>query len=61
MPNHSHDEGDGFRFIVSGSILFDGRELHAGDWMFIPKGKTYSFKVGRSGVGICYCYACCCA
>lgn len=61
VGHHSHDEGDGFRFIASGSIVYDGKELTAGDWMFIPKGKQYSFKVGRQGVGLCYCYSCCCA
>lgn len=61
VPRHSHDEGDGIRFIMSGSIIFDGRELSAGDWMFIPKGQPYSFKVGKTGVGMCYCYQCCCA
>jgi quercetin dioxygenase-like cupin family protein len=61
VAEHSHEEGDGFRFITSGSILFDGKELKGGDWMFIPQGKPYSFEVGPQGVGICYCYACCCA
>jgi hypothetical protein len=61
VATHSHEEGDGFRFITSGSILFNGKELKGGDWMFIPKGKAYSFEVGRQGVAIFYCYSCCCA
>jgi hypothetical protein len=60
-PSHSHDEGDGVRFIVSGSIIHDGRELTAGDWMFIPARAQYSFRVGRFGAVMCYCYCCCCA
>lgn len=60
VPRHSHDEGDGIRYIVSGSIIYDGKELHSGDWMFIPAGKPYSFKVGPRGVTMFYCYECCC-
>src|SRR6266702_208639 len=52
---HSHDE-DGVRFITSGSIYYDGIELNAGDWMFIPKGKPYGFTVGPLGATMCYCY-----
>jgi quercetin dioxygenase-like cupin family protein len=58
---HSHDEGDGIRFITSGSIIYKGMELTAGDWMFIPKGEKYSFMTGRMGANMCYCYCCCCA
>ena len=61
VPKHSHDEGDGIRFIVSGSILYNGKELSSGDWMYIPQGKEYSFRVGPLGVSMCYCYCCCCA
>lgn len=61
VGEHSHDEGDGMRFIASGSIIYEGTELTAGDWMFIPKGQRYSFDVGRQGAGMFYCYACCCA
>jgi quercetin dioxygenase-like cupin family protein len=60
-PAHSHDEGDGIRFIAGGSILYEGQELVAGDWMFIPKGHSYSFKAGPQGALMCYCYCCCCA
>jgi hypothetical protein len=60
-PEHSHDEGDGIRFIAGGSIIYNDQELTAGDWMFIPKGKTYSFDVGPNGALMCYCYCCCCA
>jgi mannose-6-phosphate isomerase-like protein (cupin superfamily) len=58
---HSHDEGDGIRFIVSGSIEYEGVELTAGDWMFVPRGAEYSFTTGRMGAVMCYCYCCCCA
>lgn len=61
VPEHSHDEGDGIRFIMAGSVFYDGQELTAGDWMFIPKGKRYSMKTGPFGAMMCYCYCCCCA
>jgi mannose-6-phosphate isomerase-like protein (cupin superfamily) len=60
-PMHSHRDGDGIRFIVSGSIIYNGQELTAGDWMFIPAGHRYSFEVGRFGAMMCYCYCCSCA
>jgi hypothetical protein len=61
VPAHAHEEGDGVRFIAGGSILYEGQELTAGDWMFIPRGHEYSFKVGPLGALMCYCYCCCCA
>jgi hypothetical protein len=61
VPEHSHDEGDGIRFIVSGSVYYNDRELTGGDWMYIPKEAKYSFTVGPFGATMCYCYACCCA
>jgi hypothetical protein len=61
VPEHSHDEGDGIRFIASGSIIYQGKELTVGDWMFVPAGQKYSFKVGPFGATMCYCYCCCCA
>jgi mannose-6-phosphate isomerase-like protein (cupin superfamily) len=61
VPEHSHDEGDGVRFIVSGSVYYKDKELKAGDWMYIPKGSPYEIKIGNMGAVMCYCYACCCA
>lgn len=60
VPLHSHDEGDGIRVMISGSIIYNGKELTAGDWMYIPKGAQYSMKVGPLGALMCYCYRCCC-
>lgn len=57
-PAHSHKDGDGVRFIAGGSIVFDGKELSAGDWMYVPAGAEYSFTAGRFGAIMCYCYAC---
>jgi hypothetical protein len=60
VSEHSHDN-DGVRIIMSGSVFFDDIELNAGDWMFIPKDKKYSLKIGPLGAQMCYCYCCCCA
>ena len=49
------------RIILAGSIIYEGKELTGGDWMFIPKGQPYAMRVGKTGVIICYCYQCCCA
>lgn len=61
VPAHSHDEGAGIRVIMFGSIKYKGQKLTAGDWMYIPKGQRYDFEVGNMGVGMFYCYQCCCA
>lgn len=61
VPEHSHDEGAGVRIIMSGSIIFNGKELTEGDWMYIPQGKKYTFATGPLGARMCYCYCCSCA
>ncbi len=61
VPEHSHDEGDGIRFIMDGSMVYEGIELEQGDWMFLRAGPRYAFEVGPRGVLMCYCYSCCCA
>lgn len=61
ISNCCHNEGDGFKFIGSGSLIYNSVELNAGDWMFIPRGKTYSFRVGKHGVVMYYVYECCAA
>ena len=61
VPKHMHRDGDGIRFIISGSVIYNGQELSAGDWMFIPAGLAYSFDVGKFGATMGYCYCCCCA
>lgn len=60
VPEHGHD-GDGLRVIISGSIIYNGKELTAGDWMWIPAKKNYSIKVGPQGATMFYCYRCTCA
>ncbi|MCB8904606.1 MULTISPECIES: cupin domain-containing protein [unclassified Streptomyces] len=58
---HAHNGGAGIRFIAGGSIVYNGYELTAGDWMYVPAGTEYSFEVGRYGALMCYCYCCSCA
>lgn len=48
------------RFIVSGSVIYNGKELVGGDWMFVPKDVPYSLDVGPNEAIMCYCYPCCC-
>jgi redox-sensitive bicupin YhaK (pirin superfamily) len=50
----SGDEGEGLRYIVSGSVIYNGQELTAGDWMYIPAGKEYSLRAGPRGANIFY-------
>ena len=58
VPNHAHNDGANARFIASGSITFQGKELTAGDWMFIPAGAEYSFTVGPYGAMMLGSYQC---
>lgn len=60
VERHAHELGSGFRFLVKGSLVIDGKTLVAGDWMFIPKGIPYSYVVGSEGVEMMAGYECCC-
>ncbi|MES0137874.1 cupin domain-containing protein [Mesorhizobium sp. M0016] len=60
VREHSHKDGDAMRFIVSGSVIYNGKELVGGDWMFVPKDVPYALDVGPNGAIMCYCYPCCC-
>jgi len=56
VPTHSHKR-DLFRIVVSGSIITNGIELKAGDWMFVPAGVEYSFSAALNpGAIINHCY-----
>jgi hypothetical protein len=57
-PVHSHNDGDGLRFIATGSIRYGDKELSAGDWMYIPARAKYSFQTGPVGAVMFYCYSC---
>lgn len=60
VPSHSHNEGDGIRFIVTGSVRYKDKELTSGNWMYIPAGKEYDLEIGPFGAMMCYCYCCSC-
>lgn len=55
LPEHAH-KVDLLRFIISGSAYYKGRELTAGDWMFVPAGTPYGLMVGPNGVDVCHGY-----
>jgi hypothetical protein len=59
VPEHAH-EGASLRFIISGSLIYEGTELIAGDWIYIPSEHPYSFEVGPYGVSLVGDYSCCC-
>lgn len=56
FPTHQHIKDDGFRVIISGSIIYKDLELISGDWIYVPQGASYSFIVGASGCIIFHGY-----
>jgi quercetin dioxygenase-like cupin family protein len=56
LPRHGHNV-DQLRVVMSGKVSIDGKELSAGDWVFIPGGVKYSMKaLSNAGPVILYCY-----
>lgn len=51
IPAHTHDleKLADFKLVISGSIVGNGRELTAGDWIWAPAGRPYNFTVGEQG------------
>lgn len=58
VPTHSHDQGDGMRFVAGGSMLFNGEKFNVGDWIFLPKGSPYNYESGPLGTIIISGYCC---
>lgn len=56
FPEHRHAKSDGLRVVISGSISYEGIELTAGDWMYVPRGASYSFVAGTSGCTLFHGY-----
>lgn len=56
FPEHRHETNHGLRVIISGSIRYEEKELTAGDWMYVPRGCTYSFTAGEFGCTIFHAY-----
>ena len=54
VPEHEHVRAAVFRLVISGSIHYDGKELTAGDWMYVPRGQSYSFSAGSAGATVMY-------
>jgi hypothetical protein len=54
VPEHEHVRGAVFRLVISGSIVYNGLELKAGDWMYVPQGQSYSFAAGSGGATVMY-------
>ena len=54
VPEHEHVRGAVFRLVISGSIRYKGIELTAGDWMYVPRGQSYSFSAGSAGATVMY-------
>jgi hypothetical protein len=59
VSQHLH-EGPSIRFIVKGSIRYNGTELTAGDWIYIPADVQYALEAGSDGGTTCGCYCCSC-
>jgi len=57
FPKHRHDRDNGLRVIVDGSLIYDGVELSAGDWFYVPRGCSYEFTVGTRGCLVFHVYA----
>lgn len=56
FPEHHHSQTDGLRVVISGSITYEGTKLTAGDWMYVPRGASYSFVAGESGCTLFHMY-----
>jgi hypothetical protein len=54
VPEHEHVRAAVFRLVISGSVVYNGMELMAGDWMYVPRGISYSFSAGRLGATVMY-------
>ncbi|KAF1996597.1 hypothetical protein P154DRAFT_579700 [Amniculicola lignicola CBS 123094] len=51
VPGHIHEleRLADYKLVINGSIISNGRELTAGDWIWAPAGTAYSFTVGGKG------------
>jgi quercetin dioxygenase-like cupin family protein len=53
IPVHSHKEAE-IMYVLSGSIVMDGRELKSGSSVFIAPGTPYGFSAGHDGVRLAF-------
>ena len=54
VPEHEHVRAAVFRLVIRGSINYNGTELNPGDWMYVPRGQSYSFSAGNAGATVMY-------
>lgn len=47
IPQHSHN-ADLFRVITSGTAIYNGIYLSAGDWMFVPANQAYELEASSN-------------
>ncbi|SRR6266851_2156268 len=47
LPAHAHEAAQ-FRLIISGGVLYNGIEFLSGDWIYTPKGASYSLSVSTN-------------
>ena len=56
VPEHTHRNDALLRLVISGSIIYQQRELIPGDWMYIPAKFKYSFRAGPLGCVVMHMY-----
>jgi hypothetical protein len=51
IPGHKHplEKLGDMKVVITGSLTFQGRELSAGDWLWVPSGEAYTFSSGDRG------------
>jgi quercetin dioxygenase-like cupin family protein len=57
FPEHSHKRDDGLRLVIAGSIFYGETQLVVGDWMYVPRGASYSFVAGEQGCTLFHVYS----
>lgn len=56
FPEHVHQDDDGLRLVIAGSITFRGTVLGPGDWFHVPRGEAYAFTAGDEGCLLYHVY-----
>ena len=51
LPRHTHD-ADCLYFVLKGELRMGSKILKAGDGMFIPAGRPYTYRAGPGGVEV---------
>lgn len=56
LPKHHHDVPQ-IRIVCSGGLIYDGKELKSGDWMYIPAKVDYVLTASLNPGGCVSYYA----